>query len=151
MEEETKVEKQEEVQGTTQGSEVTVDALLSEISKMKLNTVSKEEYEKIKADNAKLAKEVTTSRQVIVEENKEVTKDEIIKRCEERTETIGDGSSYTNIKALCENYRDMEKIGMDVSYIDSNVVEELEEMVKDCKGDENHFKALMESKIKVTK
>jgi hypothetical protein len=125
----------------------TVDGLLEEMNNLKINTVSKEEYERLLADNAKLIKDVATNRPVI-ETPKEVTREDIIKRCEARTQNLGSGTSLDSIKALTENYRDMVKLGMDVSSVDEDVVSQLEGLVEKSGGDSVHFKALMETHIK---
>ena len=131
---------------------ITVDALLKEIEEMKIKMVPAEELEQLKEENAKLVTEVVKNRPVVKNEPKKTeTRQDIIDRCRERTASIGQGSSLTQITSLCENYRDMQKLGMDVSEIDENVVAGLEAIIAEAKGDEQMFTALMGTRIKETK
>ena len=126
----------------------TVDGLLEEMNNLKVNTVSKEEYLRVLEDNKKLIKDVANNRPVVNEAPKTVTREDIVKRCEERTKRLGDGTSLDSIKSLTENYRDMVTLGMDVSAVDEEVVVALEDLVNKASGDPVHFKALMETHIK---
>ena len=131
---------------------VTVDALLKEIEEMKTKMVPAEELEQLKGENAKLVAEVVNNRPVVKDEPKKTeTRQDIIDRCRERTSSIGEGSSLTQISSLCENYRDMQKLGMDVSNVDEDIVEGLEGIIREAKGDEQMFTALMGTRIKETK
>ena len=133
-------------------SSVTVDALLKEIEEMKTKTVPIEELEQLKEENAKLVAEVVNNRPVIKNEPKKTeTRQDVIDRCRERTASIGQGSSLTQITSLCENYRDMQKLDMDVSNIDESIVEGLEAIIREAQGDEQMFTALMGTRIKATK
>lgn len=151
MEENKQISTEQSVEEKQQGGNTTTDALLEQIAQLQLNTVDKKKYEEALEDNKKLIKEITTNRAVITPEEKVDTRQAVLDRCAERTELIGTGSSYVSIKALTENYRDMEKLGMDVSYVDANVVNALENMLEESKGDEHYFNALMESRIKTTR
>lgn len=150
MEENKQISTEQSVEENQQGGNTTTDALLEQIAQLQLNTVDKKKYEEALEDNKKLIKEITTNRAVITPEKVD-TKQQVLDRCTKRTELIGTGSSYVSVKALTENYRDMEKLGMDVSYVDANVVNALENMLEESKGDEHYFNALMESRIKTTR
>lgn len=143
MDNETEVRKED--------NSYTVDALLEELNKLKVGTVTIEEHNKLKEENGKLVKELANNRPVVKEEPKKETRADVINRCKERTASVGQGSSLSQVKALCENYRDMQSLGMDVSNVDENVVMGLENLVAEAKGDDVMFTALMESRIKVTK
>lgn len=129
----------------------TVEALLEEMNNLKIGTISIEDYNKLKDENGKLVKELANNRPVVKEESKQETREDVISRCKERTASVGQGSSLKQVKALCENYRDMQLLGMDVGNVDENVVLGLENLVEEAKGDDIMFTALMESRIKVTK
>ena len=45
----------------------------------------------------------------------------------------------------------MKILGMDVSNVDENVVNGLESLLKEAKGDADVFKALMESRIRISR
>lgn len=126
----------------------TVEELLAQLNEIKLKTVSKEEYDKALENNTKLIKELTTNRQVVQEQPKGETREDIVKRCKARTASMGTGDSYKDIVALVENYRDMEKLGMDVSGIEKTDVEGLETIIKEANGDPHVFKSLMSARIK---
>ena len=146
MEEKREQEKKEQENSTT------VDALLKEIKELKTKTVPVEELEQLKSENAKLVAEVVNNRPVVKDEHKKTeTRQDVIDRCKKRTASIGQGSSLTQIKSLCENYGDMQKLDMDVSSVDENVVEGLESIIREANGDEQMFTALMGTRIKETK
>lgn len=126
----------------------TVEELLAQLNDIKLKTVSKEDYDKALENNTKLIKELTTNRQVVKEEPKGETREDIVKRCKARTASMGTGDSYKDIVALVDNYRDMEKLGMDVSGIEKTDVEGLETIIKEANGDPHVFKSLMSARIK---
>ena len=130
----------------------TVEVLLEEINDLKLKTVRKEEYNKLLDDNKKLVKEVTENRpSIIPEENKEPTRADIIKRCQERTNTLDQKDTLGKVASLIKNYDDMVKLGMDVSQVDKQVVAGLKSMIEESKGDTAVFESLMNSRIKPSK
>ena len=135
------------------GKDPTVEELLKSLEELQSTMVPKEEYDKLKESNSKLVKQITTERVFKQDDQtpKELTKQDIIARCEERTAKLGKGNSLEQITLLTENYRDMEKIGMDVSNVDADVVAGLENLVYEAKGDPDVFKALMESRVRLTR
>ena len=135
------------------GKDPTVEELLKSLEELQSTMVPKEEYDKLKESNSKLVKQITTERVFKQDDQtpKELTKQDIIARCEERTARLGKGNSLEQITLLTENYRDMEKIGMDVSNVDADVVAGLENLVQEAKGDPDVFKALMESRVRLTR
>lgn len=139
-----------EVEG---GKDPTVDELLRSLEDLQKNMVPKEEYEKLKESNTKLINQVTKERTFVQPEDKpkEPTKADIVARCEERTKELGKGDSMQQVKLLTENYRDMQILGMDVSNVDENIVNGLESLLKEAKGDADVFKALMESRIRISR
>lgn len=139
-----------EVEG---GKDPTVDELLRSLEDLQKNMVPKEEYEKLKESNTKLINQVTKERTFVQKEDKpkEPTKADIVARCEERTKELGKGNSMQQVKLLTENYRDMQILGMDVSNVDENIVNGLESLLKEAKGDADVFKALMESRIRISR
>jgi len=134
-----------------QTEDPTVEMLLTQIDELKRTLVPKEEYEKILDSNKKLVNQITNERTVVKETQVKVdTPQDTIKRIEDRVQKLPNAnSSYESIKILTENYRDMEKMGMDVSLVDGNVVAALEKMLEDSKGDPTVFKSLMESNVKM--
>lgn len=126
----------------------TVEELLAQLNELKLKSVSKEEYDKALENNSKLIKEVTTNRHVVTNEPKAETQEDIIKRCKARTASMGSGDSFKDITNLVANYRDMEKLGMDLEGISKRDVEGLEAIIKDANNDPLMFKSLLESRIK---
>lgn len=128
----------------------TVEELLNSLENLQNTMVSKEEYDKIKESNSKLIKQLTSERTFVQpnEEVKVVTHEDIVKRCQERTEKLGDGTSLDQIKLLTENYRDMQTLGLDVDLVDENVVVVLENMIEESKGDPVIFKAIAEKRIR---
>lgn len=135
------------------GKDPTVDELLKSLEDLQKNMVPKEEYEKLKESNTKLINQVTKERTFVQKEEKpkEPTKADIVARCEERTKELGKGDSMQQVKLLTENYRDMQILGMDVSNVDENIVNGLESLLKEAKGDADVFKALMESRIRISR
>ncbi len=135
------------------GKDPTVDELLRSLEDLQKNMVPKEEYEKLKESNTKLINQVTKERIFLQPEDKpkEPTKADIVARCEERTKELGKGDSMQQVKLLTENYRDMQILGMDVSNVDENIVNGLESLLKEAKGDADVFKALMESRIRISR
>ena len=135
------------------GKDPTVDELLRSLEDLQKNMVPKEEYEKLKESNTKLINQVTKERTFVQPEDKpkEPTKADIVARCEERTKELGKGDSMQQVKLLTENYRDMQILGMDVSNVDENIVNGLESLLKEAKGDADVFKALMESRIRISR
>lgn len=135
------------------GKDPTVDELLRSLEDLQKNMVPKEEYEKLKESNTKLINQVTKERTFVQPEDKpkEPTKADIVARCEERTKELGKGNSMQQVKLLTENYRDMQILGMDVSNVDENIVNGLESLLKEAKGDADVFKALMESRIRISR
>lgn len=126
----------------------TVEELLAQIGDLKEKMVPKEQLEKLMEDNKKLIKQITEDRPR-AEAPKDVTSKDIIKRIEERTEKIANSStSYDAVRLTLENHRDMQKLGLDVSHVDENIVQGLEKIVADSNGDPMLFKAHMESRIK---
>lgn len=134
-----------------QGGDPTVEMLLTQIDELKRSLVPKEDYEKILDSNKKLVNQLTNERTVIKETPVKVdTPQDVIKRIEDKVEKLPNAkSSYESIKILTENYRDMEKLGMDVSLVDGNVVAALEKFLEDSNGDPTVFKSLMESNVKM--
>lgn len=135
------------------GKDPTVEELLKSLEELQKTMVPKEEYEKLKESNSKLVKQITTER-VFKQDDQtptELTKQDIIARCEERTSKLGKGNSLDQITLLTENFRDMEKLGMDVSNVDGDIVLGLENLIHESKGDPDVFKALMESRIRITR
>lgn len=135
------------------GKDPTVDELLRSLEDLQKNMVPKEEYEKLKESNTKLINQVTKERTFVQPEDKpkEPTRADIVARCEERTKELGKGDSMQQVKLLTENYRDMQILGMDVSNVDENIVNGLESLLKEAKGDADVFKALMESRIRISR
>jgi hypothetical protein len=127
----------------------TVEELLKQLQELQLNTVPKEEYEKQLESNKKLVEQITKHRPAPDgKDKKEPTHADIVDRIKERTANLLDGTSYDAIKSLIENYQDMKTLGLDVSNVDENVVFQLEEIVKEAKGDPILFNALMEQRVK---
>lgn len=135
------------------GKDPTVEELLKSLEELQNTMVPKEEYDKLKESNSKLVKQITTERVFKQDDQtpKELTKQDIIARCEERTSKLGKGNSLDQITLLTENFRDMEKLGMDVSNVDGDIVLGLENLIHESKGDPDVFKALMESRIRITR
>lgn len=125
----------------------TVEELLKQINEIKTTSVSKEEYDKVIADNKKLINEVTTNRVVVEPKENKPSREEIINRCKQRTNGLQEMSSMLQIESLCANYRDMQQLGMETLGVDENDVKGLEEMLKEAKGDEKMFKSLLETRI----
>lgn len=126
----------------------TVQELLDQLNKLQLETVSKEDYEKLATSNKQLIEELTNNRPTITENTKN-TKADKVKAIEERVAKLGEGTSLDNVTRLLENHKAMKELGLDVSNIDEGVVSKLEIIVKEAKGDSNMFNALMESRVKI--
>lgn len=135
-------------EGGEEKPETTVEMLLGEIETLKENTISKEEYNKVIEDNKKLTASIVNYRPKVKDEEKKETVEDVIKRCEARTNSIGEGNSYQSVKALVENHRDMQTIGLSVDGVDENVVTYLEGLLEESKGDASVFSALMDSRIR---
>ncbi len=126
------------------------DELINEVRKLKDEMVSKDDYVKLMNENKALVKELTNNRTVVEKsETKEVTSEDIIKRCQERTNSLTGDNSYDAVKALVDNFDDMNTLGMDTSNIDANIVEGLKELIVKADGDKEYFKALLEKSIKL--
>lgn len=126
----------------------TVVELLAQINKLREELVPKAELEKAREDNSKLIKQLTEVRPSPATPQA-VTPKDIIKRIEGRVANLENSkSSYESIKSLTENYRDMEKLGMNLEHVDTRTVEFLEQIITDSNGDPVLFKAHMESRIK---
>lgn len=125
----------------------TVEELLKQLNEIKTKSVSKEVYDKAIDDNKKLINEVATNRVVVKPKDNKPSREEIIKRCKQRTNGLQEMNSMLQIESLCANYRDMQQLGMETLEVDENDVKGLEEMLQEAKGDEKMFKSLLETRI----
>lgn len=125
----------------------TVEELLKQLNEINMKSVSKEDYNKVLEDNKKLIKEVATNRVVVEPKENKPSKEEIIKRCKQRTNGLQEMNSMLQIESLCANYRDMQQLGMETLGVDENDVKGLEDMLQEAKGDEKMFKSLLETRI----
>ncbi len=126
----------------------TVQELLEQMKKLKLETVSKEEYDRIANSNSTLVKEIANNRQAPNPEARDTRKLKLIS-IQERTAKIGNGTSYDNVKILVDNYKDMKELGFDVSNVDEDTMTKLDSIITEAKGDSGMFNALMESRVKL--
>ena len=126
----------------------TVQELLDQMKKLKLETVSKEEYEKVAASNKQLVNEIANNRPVPDSQKKDTRKIKL-DAIQERTKKIGEGTSLDNVKILVDNYKDMKELGFDVSNVDEDTVTRLDGIIAEAKGDSGMFNALMESRVKI--
>ena len=127
----------------------TVQELVDQINKLKLETVSKEEYEQILKTNSTLVKEIANNRPAPQGTPETNTREAKVKVIEGRYAKLGQGTSYDNVKILVDNYKEMKELGFDVSNVDESVVNKLSKIVEEAKGDSNMFNALMESRVKI--
>jgi hypothetical protein len=147
--EKLELEEKERLAKEQQGAkDPTVQDLLDQMKKLKLETVSKEEYERVAASNKQLVNEIANNRPVPNAEKKDVRKIKL-DAIQERTKKIGQGTSLDNVKILVDNYKDMKELGFDVSNVDEDVVGKLDAIITEAKGDSGMFNALMESRVKI--
>jgi hypothetical protein len=131
-----------------QKKDPTVQDLLDQIKKVKLETVSKEDYDRIAKTNKTLVDEIANNRATPkneVVDTRKVKLDNI----QDRTKRLGQGTSYDNVKILVDNYKDMKELGFDVSNVDSDTATKLDAIIAEAKGDSGMFNALMESRVKL--
>ena len=126
----------------------TIDELLQQLNDIKLSTVPKEQYDKAVENNGKLVKQLATERPVVQPTKTEPTKEDILNRCKARTDKLGKGNSYEDIKGLVENYHDMKLLEMETPGVDETVIEALDSILKESNGDKDMFKALMSTRFK---
>jgi len=134
---------------TEPAKDPTVEELLLQMEALKKTMVPKEDLDKALENNKKLVTQITTERPA-PKATVEVTPQDIVKRIEGRVEKLPHAkSSHETMVILTENYRDMQKLGMDVSNVDENVVAAIEKIIADSNGDPILFKSHMENKVKV--
>lgn len=125
-----------------------IDELLQQLKDVKLNTVSKEDYDAMVANNSKLIKQIATERPLANAPVKVDTKDDIIARCKARTARLSQGTSLESIKGLVDNFKDMKALGMETTGVDEDVVTTLDALILESKGNPEYFQSLMTSRIK---
>lgn len=126
----------------------TIDELLQQLNEIKLNTVPKDKYDEAIKNNGKLVKQLATERPVVQQTPQEPTKEDILNRCRARTDKLGKGNSYEDIKGLVENYHDMQLLEMETPGVDETVIEALDSILKESNGDNDLFKSLMSTRFK---
>lgn len=131
---------------TTNEKDPTVEALLSELEQLKTTKVDKALYDKALEQNRQLINSLTNQRQT--KETTEATDKKEIDIVKERTTSLPEMSSMSQIDALCKNYRFMRKNNMEVVGVSEDVVSALESIITESKGDEKLFKSFMETRIK---
>lgn len=128
-----------------------IDQLLQQLADIKLNTVPKKDYEQALETNGKLIKQIATERPTVQPAPSVETKEDIIKRCRERTAKLAQGTSLDSVKGLVDNYRDMQKLNMETAGVEESVVEALEGVIEESKGNADYFNTIMSTRFKQTK
>lgn len=145
MEEKEKQQEQEKQQ-EKQKDDTTIDTLLAKLDELQKNTVSKDEYKKVIEENKKLIEAITTNRPN-KEEGHEKTREDKVKECVERYNSLGTKDFYEQFDILVSNYDTMKELGMDTSIVDEDTVEALRKIFEDSKGDHRLFESLLDTKV----
>lgn len=129
--------------------DVTLETALKQIEEMKAKTVSKEQFDKVLENNKILIEQIAKDNKIVDNVVKsDRSQEEIIKDCTNRFIGLSKGTSYDKVKALCDNYDDMIKLGLKVDNVDPEVVEKLKDMIAKSDGNPATFKELCATMIK---
>lgn len=144
-----------------QEQSTSLETALNEIDNLKQNSVSKEDYNKLKEENDLLVKRMANERPVVVEQKPiEPTEEDRFKKLKENANEISKGNltGYEYAKLLVENDDIMNELGIDTYGTgdedsqrkrtrNDTTVKVLKESLEECKGDAKLFNNILESKL----